>query len=79
MLEERELDLLTGRNEVTVTLIDTDGGRREHQHAMRIYSAAELVRMVSKAGLTVEAACDGLDRSDLTLDSRRFVLLARKA
>lgn len=78
VLEERELDLLTGRNEVTVTLIDTDGARREHQHAMRIYSAAELARMVSQAGLTVEAAYGGLDGSELALDSRRFVLLARK-
>jgi SAM-dependent methyltransferase len=78
VLEERELNLLTGRNEVTVTLIHSDGARYERQHAMRIYTAAELVRMVTQAGLTLEAAYGGLDRRELTLDSNRLVLLARK-
>jgi SAM-dependent methyltransferase len=78
VLEERELNLLTGRNEVTVTLIDRDGGRRERQHAMRIYTAAELVRMVRRAGLSIEAAHGGLDGRDLTLESNRLVLLATK-
>ncbi|MGD8998100.1 MAG: class I SAM-dependent methyltransferase [Anaerolineae bacterium] len=78
VLQERELNLLTGRNEVTVTLIDHQGSRRQHQHAMRIYSAAELVRMVRQTGLTVEAAYGGLDGRELKLDSNRLVLLARK-
>jgi len=78
VLEERELDLLTGRNEVTVTLIDPEGARRKYHHAMRIYSAAELVRMVTQAGLTVEAAYGGLDGSQLTLNSNRLVLVARR-
>lgn len=78
VLEERELNLLTGRNEVTVTLIHPDGARQEHQHAMRIYSATELMRMVTQAGLTVEAAYGGLDGRELTLDSNRLVLLARR-
>jgi SAM-dependent methyltransferase len=78
VLEERELNLLTGRNEVTVTLIEHDGTHRVHQHAMRIYSAAELVRMVTQTGLTVETAYGALDGRELTLDSNRLVLLARK-
>lgn len=78
VLEERELNLLTGRNEVTVTLVDTDGTRRKKQHAMRIYSVPELVRMVRQAGLTVEAASGGLDGRKLTLDSNRLVLVASR-
>lgn len=78
VLEERELNLLTGRNEVTVTLIAPDGTRCQRQHAMRIYSAPELVRMVTGAGLTLEAAYGALNGRDLTLDSDRLVLLARK-
>jgi hypothetical protein len=78
VLEERRLNLLTGRNEVTVRLIDRDGGPRQYQHAMRIYGAAELVGMVTQAGLTVESAYGALDGRELTLDSHRLVLVARK-
>jgi ubiquinone/menaquinone biosynthesis C-methylase UbiE len=78
VLEERQFNLLTGRNQVTVTLIDHDGARHLRQHAMRIYSAAELVRMVAQTGLTVEAAYGALDGRELTLDSNRLVLLARR-
>ena len=78
VLEARELNLLTGRNEVTVTLIDRNGARHVRQHAMRIHSAAELVRMVTQTGLIVEAAYGALDGRELTLDTNRLVLLARK-
>jgi SAM-dependent methyltransferase len=78
ILEERELNLLTGRNDVTVTLIQPDGTRREYGHAMRIYTAAELVRMLAQAGLEIDAAYGGLDGRELTLDAPRLVLIARK-
>lgn len=78
VLEKRHLNLLTGRNEVQVTLVAPDGARRERHHAMRVYTGAELVRMSREAGLTVAAAYSGLDGSELTLDSKRFVLLARR-
>jgi len=78
VLEERELNLVTGRNEVTVTMIHPDGRRRERHHAMRIYTAAELVSMVTEAGLAVEATYGGLSGEALTLESNRVVILARK-
>ncbi len=69
---------MTGRSEVTVTLVHPDGERRERHHAMRIYTAAELVSMVTEAGLTVEATYGGLSGEALTLDSNRVVVLARR-
>jgi len=78
VLEERELDLLTGRNQVTVTLIRPDGSRQQQGHAMRIYTAAELIRMVRQADLEIKEVYGGLDRSALSLDARRVVLLAQK-
>lgn len=78
VLEERELDLLTGRNRVTVTLIRPDGSRQQQGHAMRIYTAAELIRMVRQADLEIKEVYGGLDRSGLSLDARRVVLLAQK-
>lgn len=78
VLEEREMNLRTGRNEVTVTLIRPDGTRREYEHAMRIYTAAELIKMVTEADLEIDAVYGGLDGAELTLDTHRLVLIARK-
>jgi SAM-dependent methyltransferase len=78
VLEERDLNLLTGRNEVRVTLIQPDGTRQEQEHAMRIYTAAELVRLVTQAGLKIDAVYGGLDGRELTLDAHRLVLIAGK-
>jgi len=78
VLEDRRFNLLTGRNEVEVTLIYPDGKRTVYHHAMRIYSLTELARLLQAAGLTVEATYGGLDGNELTLDSRRLVILARK-
>jgi SAM-dependent methyltransferase len=78
VLEEREMNLRTGRNEVTVTLIRPDGTRREYEHAMRIYTAAELIRMLTEADLEIDAVYGGLDGAELTLEARRLVVIARK-
>jgi SAM-dependent methyltransferase len=77
-LEERRFNLLTSRMEVHVTMIEPSGGRTEYNHAMRIYTLTELAGMVEAAGLRLEAYYGGLDGSELTLDSRRMVLMARK-
>ena len=78
VLDAREMNLHTGRNEVTVTLIHPDGTRREYRHAMRIYTAAELVRMVTEADLDIDAVYGGLDGAELTLDAHRVILIGRK-
>jgi len=78
VLEEREFDLLTSRSNVLVTMIFPDGERREYRHAARVYTLTELVRMLALAGLHVQACYGGLDGSELSLNSRRLVVVARK-
>jgi SAM-dependent methyltransferase len=76
--EERHFDLLTGRNEVCVTLLYPDGRRQEYRHSMRVYTPQELGSMCAIAGLPVQAYYGGLDGSPLTLESR-LVIVGRKA
>jgi 2-polyprenyl-3-methyl-5-hydroxy-6-metoxy-1,4-benzoquinol methylase len=78
VLEERYFNLLTSRIEVRVTMIHPTGARTEYSYAMRIYTLTELAEMLEAAGLQLEACYGGLDGSELTLDSRRLALLARK-
>lgn len=79
VLEEHRFDLLSGRNEVRVTLIERDGRRAESGHSVRIYTLTELARMLGAAGLPIKAYYGGLDGSPLSLDSQRLVVVGRKA
>jgi hypothetical protein len=76
--QEQTFDQRTSRLEVRLTLIEPDGARREYEQSIRIYTPTELVRLFEQAGFTVEGVYGNLDRSDLTLDSLRLVILARR-
>jgi SAM-dependent methyltransferase len=78
VLEERRFDLLTSLNEVKVTMLFSDGQRREYSHFLRVYTLTELVQMLAVAGLQVKAFYGGLDGSALTMDSFRLILLSQK-
>ncbi len=78
-VEEREFDSTTGSIATTWTVTEPDGERIEHTHTIRIYTLQELEVRMAQAGLTVEEAWGGLDGADLTMDSYRLVVLARKA
>lgn len=78
VLEERRFVPLSSRLEVQVTLIHPSGARTVYSHAMRLYTVTELVAMLEAAGLVLEASYGGLDASELALDSRRVVLIARR-
>lgn len=77
VLEERSVDLLNSRNEVRISLIRPDGSRSEHQQSIRVYTLTELARMLTRAGLPIQAYYGGLDGSPLTMDSR-LVILSKK-
>ena len=77
-LEERSFDLLTSRSEVNVTRIYPDGQRTEYSHSTRVYTLTEFVQMLAVAGLRVKSYFGALDRSELTIDSFRLILLAQK-
>ena len=76
--EERRFDQMTGRNAVRITLLYPDGTRKELGHDERVYTLTELAAMLHDAGLSVEAVYGGLDGGELTLESRRLVVIARK-
>jgi SAM-dependent methyltransferase len=78
VLEERRFDLLTGRNEVKVTMLFSDGQRREYSHSLRVYTLTELAQMLTMAGLVVKAYLGAWDGSALTIGSFRLILLSQK-
>lgn len=77
VLEERHIDLLHSRNEVRISLLESDGRRTEYQQSIRIYTLTELVHMHEKAGLKVQAYYGGLNGDPLSLDTR-LVLVSQK-
>ncbi len=78
-IQEQEIDLLSSRLRVRVTMVEPAGQRKEYRYSLRVYTLTELYHMLAAAGLRLEAYYGGLDGSELTLDSRRLVVLARKA
>jgi SAM-dependent methyltransferase len=76
--EERTFDLLTGRNVIKATATFPGGERVEVTHALRVYTLAELVRMLGAAGLRVLGTWGGVDGSTCTLSSRRLLVLAER-
>ena len=78
VLEGRSFDLLTSRSEVKITMIYSDGRRKEYGHAARIYTLTELAQMLTTAGLQVKAYFGSWDGSELTIDSFRLILLSQK-
>ena len=78
VLEERRIDLSTSRNEVRITLLYPNGQRIEHFQSIRIYTLAELIRMLTSIGMEIQAYYGDLENNALTLDSR-LVILSRKA
>jgi SAM-dependent methyltransferase len=77
-LEERNFNLLTSRCEVKITMIYPHGQRKEYGHAARVYTLTELAQMLSVAGLQVKAYFGTWDRSALTIDDFRLILLSQK-
>jgi len=75
LLEEREFDLLTSRNNVRWIYIKPDGSKWETRHSLRVYTLTELAEMMKEVGLSVEAIYGGFDGKPYTLDSRRLIVL----
>jgi len=76
LLEEREFDLLTSRNNVRWIYIKPDGSTWENRLSLRMYTLTELARMLKTVGLSLEAVYGGFDGGPYTLDSRRLIILA---
>jgi SAM-dependent methyltransferase len=79
MLMLNEYDLLRGRNNSTWTFLKPDGSRTELRHSLRVYAPHELASMLERAGLAVVGSWGGFDGSELSVESWRLILRARKA
>ena len=77
-IEEREFDSATGTIATTWTVIEANGERITQSHTIRIYTLQELEVRMAQAGLRVEDTWGGLDGADLTMESHRLVVRARK-
>jgi SAM-dependent methyltransferase len=78
VLHTRLFDFPSGKTRDEITVVEPDGSRRSTHTSVRFYTLRELLRMLEAAGLRFERAWGGFDGSDLTLDSRRCIVLARK-
>ncbi len=78
LLNERSLDLIGSRNYVHMTVIETDGSRRDYQHIFRFYTMTEMAAMLQRSGLAVRKVWGGFDGQEYGLDSRRMIVLSEK-
>ncbi len=79
VLEERELNLHTSRNQVTFTFVDKHGKKRESiGHRIRLYTLTEIIQMLGEAGLSFKQVYGGFDSEPYTPSTRRMIVIARK-
>ena len=78
MLERHEYDQITGRSRAFWTFV-RDGSRSELSFEHRLYSTPEYVDIMKRAGLEPEAFFGGFDAAELTWDTWRQIIVARKA
>jgi ubiquinone/menaquinone biosynthesis C-methylase UbiE len=77
LLEQRTFDAAAGVAQVTQTLIDGAGGRDSRSYSMRVYTATELLAMLTRAGFT-EARCYGdFDGSPFSTETRLVIAAQR--
>lgn len=79
-LEECSFDVVTGRCDTHRVFYDLESGeRRESSYSVRMFSAAELRRMVHGAGFVEPRFYGGLNGTPLTMDASRVVVVALRA
>jgi SAM-dependent methyltransferase len=78
VLEQRSLNLMSGRLASEITVIYPDGHRRTWPYDLRLYTAAEVTNMLAEAGMTVVEAYGGYDGAPLGLDSSRLIVVAER-
>lgn len=77
-LQEHSYDLATGRNAARWLFVHPDRTRTEISHSVRIYAPHELLRMLEAAGLVVEETWGDFEGAELTRETWRLIVRARK-
>ena len=70
LLEQRTFDAAAGVAQTTQTLIAGNGERESRSFSVRVYSATELVAMLTRAGFADVRVYGGLDGSPFDVDTR---------
>jgi SAM-dependent methyltransferase len=78
VLEDNFLDLFTSRWESTRTLIFENGKRAQHSFSLRLFSFAEMLDLLNRAGFVLESVYGDFDLMEYSLDSPRMILISRK-
>jgi len=78
MLEDNFFDLFTSRLESTRTLLFGNGKKTEYSFSLRLYSFAEILNLLKKAGFVLESVYGDFDFREYSLDSPRMILISRK-
>jgi SAM-dependent methyltransferase len=79
MLEDREFDLWTGRNNVTWTMLHPDGRRHDQSHSVRVYTLVEFEAMLKVAGMVLQQAWGSFEGAPMGLETNRMILLAARS
>jgi SAM-dependent methyltransferase len=77
LLEQRTFEPATGLTQTTQTLIDGSGERDSRSFSLRVYTATELIAMLSRAGFADSRCYGDLDGGAFTTDTR-LVIVARR-
>ena len=78
ILEDRQFDPVTGRNNSREITIFSDGRRSERGYSLRIYACTEIVKMLARSGLEVQSIWGGWDSSAFAYASRGMLIIAQK-
>jgi len=78
VLHDHVLDLVHGRIDDRVQVVEQGAMRPERRTSVRLYTVPEYRRMLEASGMELERACGGLSGADLALESRRLVVIGRK-
>jgi SAM-dependent methyltransferase len=78
MLEDNFFDLFTGRWESTRTLLFENGKKREYSFSLRLYTFAEILNLLKRAGFVLESVYGDFAFIEYGLDSPRMILISRK-
>jgi ubiquinone/menaquinone biosynthesis C-methylase UbiE len=79
IITERSFDLIRGRNQEKRIRIYKDGKRQVSSMAIRMYTLPELISMCEKAGFRFISVFGNYNGEDLTLDSKRCILITKKS
>lgn len=78
VLTEAKFDFVRGRNNEHRTRIWKNGKRNEFDIFLRMFTLPELIAMCEKAGLHYEKSYGDYTGEEVSLTSKRYILVARK-